>query len=123
MGRGREGWGEGGRRVGREHTMQDHYKKHHLTPRYIGSVILVQGETLLPVPAVYMCTFQSTSKNANIPNSAYFTLYYCIAGTLGTPFSLQEKPSETEYLYLCTIIGTIQTHRLKSNTNASDLTA
>ena len=36
--------------------------------------------------------------------------HYCIAGTLGTPFSLQEKPSETEYLYQCTIIGTIQTH-------------
>ena len=49
-----------------KHTIQVDYKKHHLTPRYIGNVILVQGETLLPVPSV-QCICVHFSQQAGMP--------------------------------------------------------
>ena len=60
------------------------------------------------------CTCVNFSQQAGMPTFQIVpTLHLNIALLVlwGTPFSLQDKPSETEYLYLCTIIGTIQTHR------------
>ena len=96
-----------------KHTIQVDYKKHQLTPRYIGNVILVQGETLLPVPSV-QCICVHFSQQAGMPTFQIVpTLHLNIAllALWGHHSCLQDKPTETEYLYLCTIIGTIQTHR------------